>query len=796
MATSSAHTRRPLADASGEHGGWRSGAGHHAPFGPALALTVTLTVACVAALMSALLLVVHPDVSIASNRFGDQQNQNAKTLLYLVAFAIVLPSALVAVPRLTDAIATGPNGKGLGVLSGALAALLAVAILLVKASNLLPWGDGLGVLLVAVGIWWAVAVTMLARARRPTPWTALTRFAGRGLHATGAAGALGIGSLLCLTSLPGHTIAALGVGALVGAAVLFVYARRRLPEAPRPWGLVLDVVIAVLVALAIPDMVVFTTSSAPINPFFPPGIIQFHHDFLLGPANQVLAGGALLVNDPVSQYGVGIIYFLAGWFQIAPIGYGTYGMLDGILTALFYVAAYGVLRVVCVRRLLAASAMGVAVVALIYSLHYPVGALPQQGPLRFGLPMLVILATVPAVRWPHRARAARAVALVVVGVSAIWALEAFAYTVFTFAGMLTLQAWLRPAGARLRWVARQILLGIGACICAQLILAVATLAGTGQLPHWSQYLAYVHAFVLGGKAGEVTYGFEPWSPGLALAAAYLASAAALALIVRRRADVVKREPALVVGLAGMTAYGIALFSYTDNRSSTYLLPYVALPALVAGTLWLSLLLRSPQHASRRIRLAGLAIALSVGVILVAASFWSVGERFPRSALAKAHPGGGLRAAVSRLWHPPPIDPRAPDGERLLRRYMPGQRRSLVLLPASPDLATEILMRTGRANTLPLGDPKADSFVPSVWTPILRRSITRLAAGDRLLLDDTARRAFSALVAHPHTDPLVHPLFGGNPLDEWILQRIGTRFRLRPIVRDRTGYTVAEIVTRS
>ena len=71
---------------------------------------------------------------------------------------------------------------------------------------------------------------------------------------------------------------------------------------------------------------------------------RFHQDFLLGPTNQLLGGGALMVNVPVSQYGVGYIYLLAGWFHLVPIGYGTYGFLDGLVTALFYVAGYAILR--------------------------------------------------------------------------------------------------------------------------------------------------------------------------------------------------------------------------------------------------------------------------------------------------------------------------------------------------------------------------------------------------------------------------------------------------------------------
>ena len=46
-----------------------------------------------------------------------EQNQDAENLLFLLAFAVVLPAALVLVPRIADRIAAGPNGPGLEALA-------------------------------------------------------------------------------------------------------------------------------------------------------------------------------------------------------------------------------------------------------------------------------------------------------------------------------------------------------------------------------------------------------------------------------------------------------------------------------------------------------------------------------------------------------------------------------------------------------------------------------------------------------------------------------------------------------
>jgi len=768
--------------------------GKRASYGPTLALTVTLAVALMLVVVSAVVLVFPESGSgIVVAVIG--QRQNAKTALYVAAFAIVLPLVLIAVPLVADSIARGPNDEALDVVVAALAAMLAATILLVKLSARLPWGDGLEVLLAGVTGWSVLAAAILARASRGGPWPSLLKLSDYGRPAAAIGAALLCALVLCVTGWRSLSPVVVIVGAVGCIAVLVARDRLRVPRVGRALGSGIDAAVVVLLLLAIPDTVIFRTSSAIPNAFFEPGIIQFQHDWILGPANQLLGGGGLMVNSPVSQYGVGMLYFLDGWFHLAPIGYGTFGFLDAILTALFYAAGYGVLRLARTPRLLAISALFVAVVALIYNLHYPVGALPEQGPLRFGLPMALIVAIVAAARWPRHARIARAAAFVFLGVSAIWALEGFAYTVVTFAAMIALETWLQPVGRRGRWLARQVGLAIAACVCAHLIFAGAILVGTGQLPDWGQYLAYLHALLLGGKEGSITYGFEHWSPGLAVGAACLASAIAIALLVSRAPAVVRGERIALIALAGTTAYSIAVFSYTDNRSSTYLLCYTTLPLLLASTLWLSLLLRSRQEVSPALGRGGLAVGMWVAVVMLAAAWPTAGDRFSRSALAHAYPGGGLVSALHRLWHPPPIDPRAPEGQRLVARYLPG-RRPLVLLPEAQDLQIELLMRSGLANRLFIGFGNMDSFVPHSWMPRLTQQIDQLRPGERVLIDRTALMIMATLRAHPSIDPIAHPIGTGTSQAEWILGRIAQRFRVRPIYEDQQGFVVAELVPRA
>src|SRR5205807_9968054 len=130
-----------------------------------------------------------------------------------------------------------------------------------------------------------------------------------------------------------------------------------------------------------------------------------------------------------------------------------------------------------------------------------------------------------------------------------------------------------------------------------------------------------------------------------------------------------------------------------------------------------------------------------------------------TALAHFYPGGGLRAALHRLWHAPAFDPRTPVGIPLLDHYM-HSRRVMILLPTVPDLGTEILIRSHRSNRLPIGDPKADGLVPSVWLPRIRAAVPGLRAGQRILLDQTALKIVRDL-RRPGVDPLRKPIDQGG-----------------------------------
>jgi hypothetical protein len=330
-------------------------------------------------------------------------------------------------------------------------------------------------------------------------------------------------------------------------------------------------------------------------------------------------------------------------------------------------------------------------------------------------------------------------------------------------------------------------------VATHALFAAATLVLTGSLPDWGAYLAYLREFLL-GDIGDLTYDVGRWTPALAVGAGYAASASALAELARRRGPLVERERPALIAATGMTAYGIALMSYYVDRSQDHILIYVALPAVLTGALWLGLVLRNGAAIGRAAQTAGLAFSLAVAVLVVAVAWSSVGARFPRSALAHAAPGGSsLRGALERLWHPPALAPAAPAGQQALARYMPGERESLLMV--TPDTGVEILLRSGRADKLFLGDPWEASFAPAEELPGLRAAVDALRPRQRMLLDQSARQVLATLRAQPSRDTLAHPLPLLAPLQQWALQRIDRRFRLRLVARAPHGFTVVALSPR-
>jgi len=751
-------------------------------FGSTLALTAATALAGVG-FVAALFHLAVPETALPAP--FPPQHQDAETLTFVFAFAVVLPLSLVFVPRLARRLAAAAGVEAATGVAALLAAALGALVVVAEIAGRVTSIDAAATVLVLSLVWFAIAASIVATALsrggsawRPawTPWAA------------SAAVVLAAAAVLSFVTLDAIPLGVAAAGLLAVGLGVLVCARDAvpIPALGGRAGAAADAVAIVVLFLAVPNMVVFELENG-----FETRIIDFHQGFFLGPASQVLHGTGVLAGT-LSQYGVGSIYAIAGWFEIAPIGGGTLGFFEGLLSALGFVAAYLTIRLAGASRLLAIAAMVVAVFTLVYGLEYPLGGLLQHGAIRFGLPLVPLLATTLEFARPRYARIAQLVAVASVGIASIWALEAFVYTVMTVAALLAVRVWMSPAGGRRRLLLRWVAALLAACVISHLVLAVATLVGYGQLPDWGLYLTVLREF-LTGSIGDLTYDFAPWSPAFAVGAMYLVSAAAVVLMLRLEPRVARERAASTFALAGSTAYGVALFSYFVNRSAPHILPYVCLPAIIATTVWLALLLERREEAGPRSTALGVGTALALVVVLVGSAWGGAGTRFSQSALAYAIPGGGpsLSSGLHRLWNPPELIGGAQAGADALERCMPGQDHSYVLTDA--DLGIEVLDRAGRANEFPLGDPWEDSFVPDHHVAPLREAVDALEPGDRILVDPVTVRTYRAYRREPDRDPLTDPFAsdeivptGVASLQEWLLKEIGKRFELRPVCEPESG----------
>jgi hypothetical protein len=719
------------------------------------------------------------------------QNQSAESTVFLLMIAVITPVAIALALLLTRRIDSGPNRDGLVPLTAVLVSMLGLGVLLIRLSTDLPWGDGRKAILVGGVIWTVLAMSLLWRAGGSKRWKVAAILSSRRRGLVTFAVFAAIAGALSFVRFGHIDLVVLLSGFVVVALVSLAYYRSSAVSLPSRWGITIDVVALILVILAVPDMLImYPESTGDFWRAYSTSIVQFHQSLFLGPASQVIHGSTLLV-DTVSQYGVGSIYAIAGFFKIAPISGFTLGFFDGVLSALIFGAGYGVLRMAGANRAIAAGAMVTAVITFAWGLTYPMGGLLQHGAIRFGLPMAVIVPVVAGARWPRSWKYLRWLALFTIGLSSIWALEAFLYVTFTAAGLIGFASLWQPRSSRLRWLIAKAAWVVTAWLAAHVLLALATLVASGSLPEWGLYLAYLRDF-LGGDIGDLTYDISRWSPSILVFGVYVVSTAALVVLSVGNRAFTRSRPATFLALSGLTAYGTVLFSYYDNRSLDHVLPYVCLPALLVSATWLSLVLDRSVGISRHVRSASLAGGLGLAVLAVASVWPSAGHRGQDSLLAYVVPGGeSLRGGLHRLWNPPPVTGGALSGQQLIDQYWPGRDKVAVL--TLPDLDVEILDRAQRANQLEITDAKENSWVPGPLAPRIEAATARLGPGDRLLMDSTALTVFATLKAHPEADRRTLENSTGLKIVQIdALATLAESFSLKTVDRGEDGIYVIEL----
>jgi hypothetical protein len=720
-----------------------------------------------------------------------------RTLLFaafLLVFAALVPAAaaLTASSALTR---LEPVRLRAAAVLGAAALVLTIGVL--RVADLLGADADLSAVMTIAGGAAVVVVTALVAgllpvrpAAPPPPWV---RHAAALTWSERLPGIAVAGALFTLIAFTPEDVTPLAVAAalVVAGAAALIAMRHRWAPAGGGVGLALDAAVLAVVALLVIDIGGYwgegiAAVDSP-TPFFTTESVsaQLHQHFFLGPVNDVLHGRALLV-DANSVYGIGNTYVLALIFTVLPLNYGTFTLVGGVMTLLMLALGWWIARRAGVVRPAAALLVLVATLIGVLDPFFPPTLYSNLGGFRFG-PPFALLAVALLV---HRDGAAISRSPWVVATFAVfstWSLESITYCSGAYLGLLLIDVaradGIRRAGTELLRSVGALLAG---CLVVHAVFALVTLAFAGSLPDWTDYIALFRAWsdIISFAFGS--YGLEAWSRGLLLGGLYAGSIVAVVAITRRGSTWMPAKT--VVAVAGLSGTGIAFLTYFLAHSRDVYLLYVCLPALIVGAIWLCAAARA---GSAPWRAAAVGIGTFVAALLVAGGWDDGRDRFSRTALAHLLPGGpSLSEDLDYLWDAPPVKPAAEGAVALLDANFPDDR-AIVL--TEPDLGQEALLRSGRANGLPISYPWQDEVYLDRSLPPVERAVDELELGERLLLQDPPA---------PDEPPTAQQAFGNVPIGERLgplaqaaLDRIEEDWVLRRIDEGPDGLYVAELVRR-
>lgn len=472
-------------------------------------------------------------------------------------------------------------------------------------------------------------------------------------------------------------------------------------------------------ALALDAAVVLVIALVVINPEFTSDI--HHYNFYLGPVNDLLHGKSLLV-DINCQYGVLVIYFLALVFksEVLPLTYKGLAALIGLLQVAQYSLIYLLLRRLLGAQVFAALVLGLVLLVSFFS-QLEMAALPSIGPLRFGLVFLLLCLPVLRSWRPSLERACRIGAHALVGVAAVWSAEVFAYVLATHLGMLVWAqlpaagpvAWGRKLARELRWT----LVAIGA---AHLLLAFDILSRSGQWPYWEHYLGYLALYSVGGLG---TLPIDPWTPWALIMGVYFVSVLLLIYLGYRPAPR-PHLPELGV-VAGLTAFGLAQFTYYLGRSHPNNLYHVCIPSLVLAAYWLCALVRGREALPARFWRPATYAVYCLGMLQVVLGVPFLADQWNRTAAQALLTGRPIE-----LWPKRPTHPQVEEAVALIGRYLGGVER--VPLFIAPNHTTEALLLSGKVHLFPMSNPEQDEALAAAGERALNYP-HGLKSGDLILI---------------------------------------------------------------
>ena len=526
----------------------------------------------------------------------------------------------------------------------------------------------------------------LLRAWSPAPgsWRARNRpLAGAACLAMASAG---IGWIVLQFSQTTFTETSLLAFSAAGAMLVLV-TRSRAIDRPRPLPVAdLFVLGALVLLLWFPEIVVGARSG-------PRGadIWVDHYNFYLGPVAAILGGRSPLV-DANSQYGVGVVYFIAFVFRLRlfePSLEGLAHLICLLEVARFFILYLAMRRIT--RSLPAALLFLCTCLAInVFAPLFVYITLPSCGPLRFIIEYVLVAAIAFQDSTAVSSRRSPSLGiLVLVSVGALWSIDTAVTVVGAYLGTRALVALGSPGPRRWRLLAFARDVGLtGVAVGAGLLaLAIHVRVTTGVWPIWDRALEYI-LFYRTWTTWCVP--IDQWAMWLPTSLVYLGSAVAIA----RRADRSVESQAVFA----MSLIGIAEMNYYIGRSYAGNLAMVCVPAVFVGCYWFAIVMGRTTGA---VRLVVGTAGYTAAMVLLFTGLPGFASKLPFSLL--------MYTASAKTAAPLVHSPEASNAALLFRKYAPRERRIAVFL--NMEVEVEALLMARKTQLWPIAYVQQDTLLP-------------------------------------------------------------------------------------
>ena len=525
-------------------------------------------------------------------------------------------------------------------------------------------------------------------------------------------------------------------------------------------GLAFDLLVVAAMALIVVD---------PIMDLDP-----FHSNFFLGPIAAVRSGRSLLV-DVNCQYGVGLIYFLAAFFEVR-IGLVSpsidrLALVLSVLSVAQYAVIYVTLRVITRRGALSALVLALMIfMPRFESVNYPT-SYPSTGVLRFGLGYVLVAMFALRGRLPRHRSLFFWLEALVVGIAAIWSFESFIYVLVAFLGSLVYEGAHLDRKGILQLLQDRAAPALLAATWSHLALGVFTRLRSGHWPIWSVYTAYLKLYS-SGQFGALPV--DTWTPWLLLGSVYVGAVVALGYrrIALRRSDL-KSSHAVVFA---MSALGIAQFTYFIGRSHVNNLLHIAPPAIfVAGYFFAAAAGRS-AHISHAMRRSLLVVGYGASAFMAMHSLPDVLHKLDHTWL--------MQVVQGHEWERRAPPARVKDALSLIAKYTPHARRFALF--SHPDVVVEVSLLSRKTSFWPESYPAQDVIIPAARERILSFA-SGLAAGDVIFVDSGS--------AEPIDPKRVHLVSQVESIDVQLFTRLASSFDFEVVEGRPSGMTALRLKRR-